>query len=75
MALPTINPTTTKAWKALQNHYNAIKQFAIKDLFLKEENRADNFKINWEDFYVDFSKNRITEETISLLLEHQSSKT
>ena len=69
MALPTINPTTTKAWKALQNHYNAIKQFAIKDLFLKEENRADNFKINWEDFYVDFSKNRITEETISLLLE------
>mgnify|MGYP001442379583 FL=1 len=69
MALPTINPTTTKAWKALQNHYNAIKQVAIKDLFLKEENRADNFKINWEDFYVDFSKNRITEETISLLLE------
>ena len=69
MALPTINPTTTKAWKALQSHYNAIKQVAIKDLFLKEENRADNFKINWEDFYVDFSKNRITEETISLLLE------
>ena len=69
MALPTINPTTTKAWKALQNHYNAIKQVAIKGLFLKEENRADNFKINWEDFYVDFSKNRITEETISLLLE------
>ncbi|WP_034062748.1 glucose-6-phosphate isomerase [Lacinutrix jangbogonensis] len=69
MALPSINPTSTPAWKALQNHFNAIKEENIKDLFSKDKNRADNFKINWEDFYVDFSKNRITEETFKLLLE------
>ncbi|WP_290698816.1 glucose-6-phosphate isomerase [Lacinutrix sp.] len=69
MALPSINPTTTSAWKALQNHFNANKQIEIKELFSKDKNRADNFKINWEDFYVDFSKNRITEETFNLLLE------
>ncbi|AUC83125.1 glucose-6-phosphate isomerase [Lacinutrix sp. Bg11-31] len=69
MALPSINPTTTAAWKALQNHFDNVKQVNIKDLFSSDKERADNFKISWEDFYVDFSKNRITEDTFKLLLE------
>ena len=69
MALPSINPTTTKAWKALQNHFDDVKQVNIKELFSSDKQRADNFKIDWEDFYVDFSKNRITKETFKLLLE------
>jgi len=69
MALPSINPTTTAAWKALQNHFENNKQANIKELFSNDKNRADKFKISWEDFYVDFSKNRITEETFNLLLE------
>lgn len=69
MALPTINPTTTTAWKKLQNHFNAVSGLHMKDLFAKDENRANKFTIAWEDFYVDFSKNRITEETLSILLE------
>ncbi|MGB1210794.1 MAG: glucose-6-phosphate isomerase [Lacinutrix venerupis] len=69
MALPSINPTTTDAWKALQNHFEKVKEIEIKDLFSKNKDRANNFTINWEDFYVDFSKNRITEETFKLLLD------
>jgi glucose-6-phosphate isomerase len=69
MGLPSINPTSTNAWKALQSHFETINNTAIKALFSKDKSRADNFKISWEDFYVDFSKNRITEETFKLLLE------
>ncbi|XCF06740.1 glucose-6-phosphate isomerase [Tamlana crocina] len=69
MALPTINPTTTEAWKKLQAHFEDAKGLHMKDLFAKEANRANNFTIKWDDFYVDYSKNRITDETLKLLLE------
>ena len=69
MSLPTINPTTTKSWNALKAHFDSVKDLQMKDLFDKDANRANQFTIQWEDFYVDFSKNRITEETIKLLLE------
>ena len=69
MALPTINPTTTDAWKNLQQHFDQVKDLKMKDLFANDANRANNLTIKWEDFYVDFSKNRITEETIKHLLQ------
>ena len=69
MALPTINPTTTSAWKKLQDHYSKINTVHMKDWFAKDKERANKFTIKWDDFYVDFSKNRITEDTISYLLE------
>jgi len=69
MSLPSINPTTTKAWKALQNHFETVNKLHIKDCFSNDQNRAEQFKIKWEDFYVDYSKNRITEKTFNLLLE------
>jgi len=69
MALPSINPTTTKSWQALETHFESVKDLKMKDLFAKNEKRANNFTISWEDFYVDFSKHRITEETFKLLLE------
>ncbi|MFB9051798.1 glucose-6-phosphate isomerase [Formosa undariae] len=69
MALPTINPTTTEAWKNLQNHFEDIKNTHMKDLFANDPNRADKNTIIWEDFYVDFSKNRITEDTMKYLLQ------
>ncbi len=68
MILPRINPLTTKAWKALEKHFNEIKDVKMKDLFAQDESRADKFTIMWDDFYVDFSKNRINEKTIKLLL-------
>lgn len=69
MALPTINPTQTKAWEKLQEHYKAVKNLHMKDLFEKNKNRANDFTIKWGDFYVDYSKNRMTDETLGLLLE------
>ncbi|WP_298494444.1 glucose-6-phosphate isomerase [uncultured Algibacter sp.] len=69
MALPSINPTTTNSWKKLQEHYNEVKDVHMKDLFADDKNRANEFTIKWDDFYVDFSKNRITTETFKYLLE------
>ncbi|KAA1243663.1 glucose-6-phosphate isomerase [Aquimarina sp. RZ0] len=69
MALPTINPTTTKSWEALQNHFKNIKDTHLKDLFLQSPDRADTFAIKWNDFYVDYSKNRIDETTKKLLID------
>ena len=54
MALPTINPTTTDAWKNLQQHFDQVKDLKMKDLFANDANRANNLTIKWEDFYVDF---------------------
>ncbi len=69
MALPTINPTTTRAWKLLENHFETIKSTHMKDMFAKDNNRANSFSIKWEDFYVDASKNRIDEKGMNLLFE------
>ena len=67
MALKNSNPTTTNAWQKLTNHFNESKNISIKDLF-KDENRKQDFSINFNDLQVDFSKNRITKETINLLV-------
>ena len=59
MTLPKINPTTTKAWSKLISHFNATKKEHLKDLFKLDADRATKFSIEWKDFYLDFSKNRI----------------
>ncbi|NRD21978.1 glucose-6-phosphate isomerase [Winogradskyella litoriviva] len=69
MALKSANPTTTEAWKKLQAHFETIKPQHLKDMFNSDANRANELTLRWEDFYVDFSKNRITKETIDLLIE------
>ena len=69
MALPNINPTTTKAWQNLKEHFEDVKDVHMKDLFAQDKERADKMTIKWDDFYVDFSKNRITEVTLKYLLE------
>ena len=69
MALPSVNPTTTPSWKKLQTHFDVVKSLNMKDLFAADANRADKFSIAWDDFYVDFSKNRITQETFKYLLQ------
>ena len=69
MALPNVNPTTTASWKKLMHHFTDAQHLKMKDLFAEDTARADKFTINWDDFYVDFSKNRITEETFKYLLQ------
>ena len=69
MALKSTNPTTTESWRKLQSHFESIKSKQLKDLFNSDAKRAEELTVKWEDFYVDFSKNRITKETLSLLFE------
>jgi len=69
MALKSINPTETQSWKKLEHHFNTIKDAQMKDWFAKDKSRANNLTLKWDDFYVDFSKNRITTETIELFNE------
>ena len=66
MALKSINPTTTNSWKKLESHFEDIKSKHLKDLFSTDPNRAKDLTVKWDDFYVDFSKNRITKETVDL---------
>lgn len=69
MALQTINPTSTQAWSKLKTHFESIKNTHIKTLFAEETNRADDMTILWEDFYVDYSKHRVSKDTMKILLE------
>ena len=69
MSLININPTTTNSWKELTKHYQEIKDLQMKSLFLQDTGRKENMSLQFEDLNFDFSKNRMTEETLSLLLE------
>lgn len=69
MALQNTNPTTTAAWQKLQENYNNTKNLKVKDLFKDDENRAKKLTIKDNDFLFDYSKNRITEDTVKHLLE------
>jgi len=68
MALKNQNPTKTIAWGKLTAHYNEVKNTHIKTFFNKDTNRKNNFTIHFNDFEFDYSKNRINQETIELLL-------
>jgi glucose-6-phosphate isomerase len=69
MALQSINPTRTNAWEKLQAHFETMKNVQMQHLFANEPARAEKMHIEWQDFLVDYSKNIISEETISLLQE------
>ena len=69
MAFPKVNPTQTEAWKLLSVHFSEMKDVKMQDLFSEDSSRAQRFLITWNDFFVDYSKNRITEKTQKLLLQ------
>ena len=68
MALKNTDPTQTLAWVKLNEHFNKIKDVHMTQWFNEDEDRANRFTIKWDDFFVDYSKNRITPETIDLLI-------
>ncbi len=67
--LPKINPTTTTAWKKLAAHHETVHRLQMKSLFAEDPRRFERFSIRFNDILVDFSKNRITAETLGLLIE------
>ena len=67
--LPTINPTTTNAWKALEAYFESFEGTQMKDLFASDANRFEKYSMKFEDILLDFSKNIIDERVMSLLVQ------
>jgi len=67
--LKRINPTTTKSWQSLLQHLGKMKAIHMRDLFTQDPARFQKFSLRLNDSVVDYSKNRITEETMGLLIE------
>ncbi|WP_313448750.1 glucose-6-phosphate isomerase [Atlantibacter hermannii] len=67
--MKNINPTQTAAWQALQNHYAEMKDVTIASLFADDADRFAKFSATFDDqMLVDYSKNRVTQETLDKLL-------
>lgn len=67
--LKSINPTQTKAWEKLAKHYEATSSTQMKALFAQDGKRFEKFSTQFKTILVDYSKNRITQETLALLFE------
>jgi glucose-6-phosphate isomerase len=61
--------TKSAAWQALQDHYLDMQDVAMRDLFSQDSQRFNKFSLQFDEILVDFSKNRITEQTLTLLLD------
>lgn len=61
--------TEAPAWRALQAHHDAIADKHMRELFAEDPRRFEKFSLRLEDILFDYSKNRITEETVALLLD------
>jgi len=69
MSLPKINPTQTLSWQKLAVHFAQLKDQKMQDLFAQDTSRTEKMHIQWQDFLLDYSKNIITSETLSILTE------
>ena len=66
----TITPLTDRpAWKSLSTHAESIQQTTIKDLFAADPARGEQMSLEAEGLLLDYSKNRITAETLQLLYD------
>lgn len=66
--MKNINPTSTQAWKALETHQTELANVTIQDLFQQEQDRFKDYSLSFNDqILVDFSKNNINKQTLSLL--------
>jgi glucose-6-phosphate isomerase len=61
--------TRRPAWKALAAHHKTVKDVHLRQLFGDDPKRGDRFTAEAVGLYLDYSKNRITDETLKLLLQ------
>jgi glucose-6-phosphate isomerase len=67
--LPSINFTETKAYTYLADHFIDISGTSLKELFEADKDRFEKFSILFEDILLDYSKNRINDTTLALLMQ------
>ena len=64
-----MEPTTGgPAWKALERHYEKVKRLHLRELFTQDPGRGERMTAEAAGLHLDYSKNRVTEETIALLI-------
>jgi len=69
MPLKNQNPTKTNAWNKLQKDYQELKNMEMKSLFFGDADRKEKYSLLFKDFSLDFSKNRINNDTFQHLIE------
>lgn len=67
--LPNIDFTTTQAYEYLTDHFPELEPKQLKDLFASDPQRFSKFSVYFEDMLFDYSKNRIDDKTIALLIQ------
>ena len=67
--LPKIDFTTTQAYRYLADHYIDINAYSLKELFEQDPHRFEKFSLSLGDILLDYSKNRVNEQTIALLMQ------
>ena len=68
MALSKINPTNLSSWASLDKKFKAECNSHISTFF-EESDRLEKFTTSWRDFYLDFSKNRLSSSSFELLVD------
>ncbi|MEQ8519811.1 MAG: glucose-6-phosphate isomerase [Cytophagales bacterium] len=67
--LNNINPVKTKAWQKLQTHFETVKSQHMRQMFESDPQRFSKFSILNDEILLDYSKNRINEQSVELLIE------
>ena len=68
---PNMKHTAVKrqAWKALESHYKKVSTLDLRQLFAEDPTRGDRMAVEAVGLYLDYSKNRVTDDTLKLLLQ------
>jgi glucose-6-phosphate isomerase len=69
--MTSTNPSlrSLPAWKALETHYSAARELQLRQLFADDPKRGERLALEAVGLYLDYSKNRVTDETLKLLLQ------
>src|SRR6266404_5936775 len=66
---PTIKLSQPQAWNALADHHQSVRKLHLRQLFADDPKRGQRMTVEAVDLYLDYSKNRVTDETLKLLLQ------
>src|ERR1700727_919489 len=69
MAMKTTPLSERPAWKALESHHKQIRETSLRQLFADDPTRGERFTVETGGIFLDYSKNRVTDETLKLLIQ------
>ena len=66
---PTIKLSQSQAWNALADHHQSVRELHLRQLFADDPKRGERMTVEAVGLYLDYSKNRVTDETLKLLVQ------